>query len=72
MYRLQVTVSDKMVDKIDAYASEIGVSRAATCAFLMQLSLERIMGNTFDWQMPIEHLRKDSGTYGKDTKLEQT
>ena len=38
--RLQVQVSEQLVNEIDEYASEIGISRAAMAAVLMKNALE--------------------------------
>lgn len=33
--RVQVNLSDEMVERVDAYASKIGVNRSALCAVLV-------------------------------------
>lgn len=35
MKRVQVSLSDEMVDKVDSYARKMGVTRSALCALLI-------------------------------------
>lgn len=52
--RIQVNLSDEMVNKVDAYAKKMGVSRSALCSMLVG---QGIMG--YDKSMDILSLLGD-------------
>ena len=59
--RIQVIMSDDMVKKVDAYASQIGVSRSSLCATLIG---QGIMGFDKAYQIVNDNLDRITAAAG--------
>ncbi len=65
--KVQVTVSDEMVNKIDKYASLMGISRSALCATFIG---QGIMGYDKTYEMLDDFVEKELSK-SNENKLEK-